>query len=62
MQRGGGVMVMIRDSYIAEEVEISEWSGEVIWVKIQLKGETPFMFPQCTDNHQTTPLTINLTS
>ena len=34
-------MVMIRDSYIAEEVEISECSGEVIWVKIQLKGENP---------------------
>ena len=32
---------MIRDSYIAEEVEISECSGEVIWVKIQLKGENP---------------------
>ena len=31
-------MVMIRDSYVAEEVEISECSGEVIRVQIQLKG------------------------
>ena len=38
---GGGVMIMTRDSYIAEEVEISECTGEFIWIKIQLKGEHP---------------------
>ena len=39
--RGGGVLVMLKDHFIAEEVDISEDTGEVIWVKIKLKGEHP---------------------
>ena len=34
-------MIMLRDSLVAEEVEISDCSCEAIWVKIQLKGNHP---------------------
>ena len=34
-------MIMLRDSLVAEEVEISDCSCEAIWVKIQLKGKHP---------------------
>ena len=40
-RHGGEVMIMLRDSLVAEEVEISDCSCEAIWVKIQLKGNHP---------------------
>ena len=51
--KGSGAMVMIMDFYVPGEVETSECSSEVLWVKIQLKGEIPCMSPQCIDSHQT---------
>ena len=40
-RHGGGVTIMLRDSLVAEEVEINDCLCEAIWVKIQLKGKHP---------------------
>ena len=38
---GGGVMVAIKDTLVAEEVELIDVSTEIIWVKILLKNLHP---------------------
>ena len=44
-RHGGGVMIMLRDFLVAEEVEISDCLCEAIWVKIQLYVSSVYRTP-----------------
>ena len=40
-KKGGGVMIATKESFVVVDVEINDVKGEVVWVKILLKGNNP---------------------